>query len=44
MICDPANPQRAPGGFGEKSVLELAGYRPPEWLDRPDGARASGGT
>jgi enterochelin esterase-like enzyme len=32
-ICDPANPLRAPGAFGEKSVLELPGYRPPAWLD-----------
>lgn len=31
--CDPANPNRAPGPFGEKSVLELPGYRPPAWLD-----------
>lgn len=28
-ICDPANPLRAPGPFGEKSVLELPGYSPP---------------
>jgi enterochelin esterase family protein len=35
VICDPANPDRAPGGFGEKSVIELPGYRRPEWLDRP---------
>lgn len=32
-ICDPANPNRAPGPFGEKSVLELPGYRQPAWLD-----------
>jgi enterochelin esterase family protein len=31
-ITDPANPRRAPGAFGEKSVLELDGYRPPDWL------------
>ncbi len=30
---DPGNPLRAPGAFGEKSVLELPGYRPPAWLD-----------
>jgi enterochelin esterase family protein len=35
VVCDPGNPRRAPGGFGEKSVLELPAYRPPEWLDRP---------
>ena len=29
VICDPANPHRAPGGFGDKSVLELPGYRRP---------------
>ena len=32
-LCDPDNPQRAPGAFGEKSVLELPGYEPPAWLD-----------
>jgi enterochelin esterase-like enzyme len=31
-IPDPANPRRAPGAFGDKSVLEFAGYVPPEWL------------
>jgi len=35
VICDPANPQRAPGGFGEKSIIELAGYHRPDWLDLP---------
>ena len=32
---DPANPLRAPGAFGEKSVIEFPEYRPPGWLDRP---------
>lgn len=32
-IPDPANPLRAPGPFGDKSVLELPGYRAPAWLD-----------
>jgi enterochelin esterase family protein len=32
-VLDPANPRRAPGAFGDKSVLELAGYAPPAWLD-----------
>jgi enterochelin esterase-like enzyme len=32
---DPANPLRAPGAFGEKSVVELPGYAPPAWLDAP---------
>jgi enterochelin esterase-like enzyme len=34
-VCDPANPLRAPGAFGAKSVLEFAGYRAPAWLDAP---------
>jgi enterochelin esterase family protein len=32
---DPGNPLRAPGAFGEKSVLLLPGYQPPAWLDAP---------
>ena len=32
VACDPENPLRAPGPFGEKSVLELAAYREPAWL------------
>ncbi len=32
-ICDPGNPKRAPGAFGEKSVLELPGYSAPDWLE-----------
>jgi enterochelin esterase-like enzyme len=35
-ICDPRNPKRAPGAFGEKSVVEFPGYTPPAWLDAPD--------
>jgi enterochelin esterase-like enzyme len=35
VVCDPDNPQRAPGAFGEKSVLWAPGYRPPAWLDEP---------
>src|SRR5919204_5478560 len=27
LVCDPDNPLRAPGPFGDKSVLELVGYR-----------------
>jgi enterochelin esterase-like enzyme len=34
-VPDPANPMRAPGAFGEKSVVELPGYEPPAWLDAP---------
>jgi enterochelin esterase-like enzyme len=30
---DPGNPLRAPGAFGEKSVLLLPGYEPPAWLE-----------
>jgi enterochelin esterase-like enzyme len=32
---DPANPLRAPGAFGEKSVVLLPGYEFPGWLDAP---------
>jgi enterochelin esterase-like enzyme len=28
---DPGNPLRAPGAFGEKSVVELPGYAAPAW-------------
>jgi enterochelin esterase family protein len=31
-ILDPGNPRRAPGAFGEKSVLELDDYELPAWL------------
>jgi enterochelin esterase family protein len=31
-ICDPDNPLRAPGAFGEKSVVEFPDYTPPAWL------------
>jgi enterochelin esterase family protein len=34
LVPDPENPLRAPGPFGERSVLELDGYRPPTWLTR----------
>ena len=29
----PANPLRAPGPFGDKSVVEWPEYEPPAWLD-----------
>jgi enterochelin esterase family protein len=32
---DPGNPLRVPGPFGDKSVVELPGYRPPDWLGGP---------
>ncbi len=34
-ITDPGNPLRAPGAFGDKSVLEFPDYRPPDWLHAP---------
>ena len=36
LVCDPGNPRRVPGVFGEKSLVELPGYAPPWWLDEPD--------
>ncbi|HEY1509324.1 MAG TPA: alpha/beta hydrolase-fold protein [Solirubrobacteraceae bacterium] len=35
VVCDPGNPQRVPGVFGEKSVLLAPEYRPPAWLEEP---------
>ena len=32
-ICDPENPRRARGPFGDKSVLEFPGYTAPAWLE-----------
>jgi enterochelin esterase-like enzyme len=32
LLPDPANPLRADGPFGEKSVIEFPGYHPPAWL------------
>ena len=34
-IPDPANPDRAGGPFGDKSVIEFPGYAAPEWVDAP---------
>lgn len=34
-VCDPGNPRRAAGAFGEKSVVEFPGYAPPAWLAAP---------
>jgi enterochelin esterase-like enzyme len=34
-ITDPANPLRASGAFGDKSVVQFPGYAQPEWLDAP---------
>jgi enterochelin esterase family protein len=33
MTTDPSNPLRAPGPFGDKSVVEWPEYEPPRWLD-----------
>jgi enterochelin esterase-like enzyme len=31
-VPDAGNPLRAPGAFGEKSVIEFPGYAPPAWV------------
>jgi enterochelin esterase family protein len=41
VVPDPQNPLRAPGPFGEKSVIEFPGYEPPEWTNDEDAARGS---
>jgi len=33
LVPDPANPLRATGPFGDKSVVEWPEYEPPAWLD-----------
>ena len=33
IVLDPANPERAPGAFGDKSVMLAPGYEPPAWLE-----------
>lgn len=39
-ICDPGNPLRSPGAFGNKSLLQFAKYREPRWLGTsPGGTR-----
>ncbi len=38
---DPANPLRAPGPFGDKSVVEFPGYEPPAWVADEDSARGT---
>jgi len=35
IVCDPSNPTIVHSAYGDKSVLEFPGYRPPEWLDMP---------
>ncbi|MFN2388178.1 MAG: alpha/beta hydrolase [Actinomycetota bacterium] len=34
LLCDPFNPRRAPGAFGDKSVVEFPEYRAPAWVER----------
>jgi enterochelin esterase family protein len=41
VVCDPGNPQRAPGVFGDKSVLVAPGYSEPDWLEGPSVAGTS---
>jgi enterochelin esterase-like enzyme len=41
LATDPANPLRARGPFGDKSVIEFPGYRAPEWVADDDAARGS---
>src|SRR5262249_13821785 len=38
LVLDPANPLRAPGPFGDKSVIEFPGYEPAEWTADEDAA------
>jgi enterochelin esterase-like enzyme len=33
VMCDPWNPRRVGGAFGDKSVVELPGYAAPAWLE-----------
>ncbi len=37
LVTDPANPLRAPGAFGQKSVREFGCYVAPGWLSAPSG-------
>ena len=39
-IVDPANPRKASGPWGDKSVWESPGYEPPAWLDGAPAAEA----
>lgn len=34
-VCDPDNPRRVAGGFGDSSELWCPGYREPDWLCLP---------
>jgi enterochelin esterase-like enzyme len=35
VVCDPGNPRRAPGGYGDSSVVWCRDYREPDWLRLP---------
>jgi enterochelin esterase-like enzyme len=39
LVPDPTNPLRAPGPFGEKSVVEFPDYAAPGWVLDDDSAR-----
>jgi enterochelin esterase-like enzyme len=41
LVPDPANPLRASGPFGDTSVVEFPGYRPPAWLAGQGGRPAT---
>ena len=34
-VCDPDNPRRVPGGFGDSSEVRCHDYREPPWLTLP---------
>jgi enterochelin esterase family protein len=34
-VCDPDNPLRVAGGFGDSSEVRCTGYREPDWLHLP---------
>ncbi len=35
LVCDPRNPRRVGGAFGDKSVVECPDYAEPAWLHQP---------
>ncbi|HEY2948286.1 MAG TPA: esterase [Micromonosporaceae bacterium] len=35
VVCDPANPSRVGGGYGDHSVVTRGDYREPAWLTAP---------
>ena len=38
IVCDPENPDRVGGAFGDKSVLVCPEYREPDWLGAAEAA------